>query len=191
MAIQITGNFEPAGDFPLVNAKDVVMPNGTRLSECEGLQGKDGIPEFDLGSMGMSAVTLPQSNSQIAGDMSAIVSALGKGAVKFVIPVSMGGAKIDVTLTMQGFTDGTDYHQCISLLSQYTTFIVLVDVTNSRVQVTVAPVVTALGFPIVSEADNNKIMQIVNGAWAAVPVADSSVKTYVDEYIGSALEGDY
>lgn len=45
--------------------------------------------------------------------------------------------------------------------------------------------------PFVTETDNNKIMQVVNGAWSAVPVADSAVKTYVEDYIGSALEGDY
>lgn len=45
--------------------------------------------------------------------------------------------------------------------------------------------------PAVSSADNNKVMQVVNGVWTAVSVADSSVKTYVEEYIGSALEGDY
>ena len=33
MAIGITGKFEPDGDFPLMDAKDIEMPDGTRLSE--------------------------------------------------------------------------------------------------------------------------------------------------------------
>ena len=49
--------------------------------------------------------------------------------------------------------------------------------------------------PAVSGTDNNKILQVVNGAWSAVKVADSSVKsfveTYVNEYIEDALEGEY
>jgi hypothetical protein len=47
------------------------------------------------------------------------------------------------------------------------------------------------GLPAVSAADNGKILQVVNGAPEFVHVADSSVKTYVDEYINSALEGEY
>lgn len=45
--------------------------------------------------------------------------------------------------------------------------------------------------PVVSTADNGKIMEVVNGKWVKVALADSSVKTYIDDYIGSALEGDY
>lgn len=48
-----------------------------------------------------------------------------------------------------------------------------------------------LGLPEVSEADNGKIFSVVDGKLVLVPVADSSVKTYVDDYINSALEGDY
>lgn len=43
----------------------------------------------------------------------------------------------------------------------------------------------------VTEADNGKIIQVVNGAVAAVAVDDSSVKTFVDNYINEALGGDY
>lgn len=45
--------------------------------------------------------------------------------------------------------------------------------------------------PEVTEEDNDKILQVVNGAWAAVAVADSAVKTYVDDYISEALGGEY
>lgn len=45
--------------------------------------------------------------------------------------------------------------------------------------------------PSVSTADNGKIMEVVNGKWVKVALADSSVKTYIDEYIAEALEGDY
>lgn len=45
--------------------------------------------------------------------------------------------------------------------------------------------------PEVTATDNGKILQVVDGAWKTVALADSSVKTYIDEYINSALEGDY
>jgi hypothetical protein len=45
--------------------------------------------------------------------------------------------------------------------------------------------------PAVSEGDNGKIMQVVNGKVSFVDVKDSAVATYVDEYISSALDGDY
>ena len=45
--------------------------------------------------------------------------------------------------------------------------------------------------PEIDGEDSGKILQVVDGAWAAVPVADSSVKVFVEEYISSALEGDY
>lgn len=45
--------------------------------------------------------------------------------------------------------------------------------------------------PPVTAADNGKILEVVNGVWSAVAIADSSVKTYIDEYLSAALEGDY
>ena len=45
--------------------------------------------------------------------------------------------------------------------------------------------------PEVSAADNGKILEVVNSKWKVLAVKDSSVKTYVDEYISSALGGDY
>lgn len=45
--------------------------------------------------------------------------------------------------------------------------------------------------PAVGATDNDKILQVVNGAWAAVAVADSSIATFVDNYINDALGGDY
>lgn len=45
--------------------------------------------------------------------------------------------------------------------------------------------------PPVTGDDNNQILQIVNGVWEKVAVKDSSVATFIDDYISSALEGDY
>lgn len=47
------------------------------------------------------------------------------------------------------------------------------------------------GLPEVTADDDNKILQVVNGSWAVVALADSAVKTYVDDYINQALGGEY
>lgn len=54
-----------------------------------------------------------------------------------------------------------------------------------------AGVAAGAGLPSVDTDDNGKILQVVDGVWRLVDIADSAVKTYVDEYIGSALDGDY
>lgn len=45
--------------------------------------------------------------------------------------------------------------------------------------------------PDVTADDNDKIMQVVGGAFVLVSLADSAVKTYIDEYINTALGGEY
>lgn len=45
--------------------------------------------------------------------------------------------------------------------------------------------------PKVTADDNGKILQVVDGAWKLVAIADSEVKTYIDSYISEALGGDY
>lgn len=47
------------------------------------------------------------------------------------------------------------------------------------------------GLPAVTTADNDKLLQVVNGKWTVVALKDSSVKTYIDEYISEALGGEY
>ena len=51
----------------------------------------------------------------------------------------------------------------------------------------VAALEGASGLPAVTEDDNEKILQVVDGTWAVVALVDSAVKTYVDDYM-SAIE---
>jgi hypothetical protein len=48
-----------------------------------------------------------------------------------------------------------------------------------------------VSIPPVTENDEGKILSVEDGEYALKEVAESSVKDYVDEYISSALEGDY
>lgn len=45
--------------------------------------------------------------------------------------------------------------------------------------------------PPVTAEDSGKLLQVVEGQWQALAVADSAVAAFVDDYISSALEGDY
>lgn len=47
------------------------------------------------------------------------------------------------------------------------------------------------GLPVVTLEDNNKILQVINGAWDVINIKDSAIAVYIDDYISSALEGDY
>lgn len=159
----------------------------------EGSGGSGGsaeLPVFDLAAMGLAAVTLPTGLSAIQTDTSALLAALVAGSVKFIIPVNMGGATFNVQVNMQGFTGATVY-QCSTLFVLEATFALFVTANAQGIQVMIMPAATAVGFPAATAADNGKIMEVVNGSWTAVAVKDSAVATYVDDYISSALEGDY
>lgn len=45
--------------------------------------------------------------------------------------------------------------------------------------------------PSVTVDDNDKMLQVVNGEYALVTIENSSIKTYIDNYINEALGGDY
>lgn len=47
------------------------------------------------------------------------------------------------------------------------------------------------GLPRVTSEDEGKILQVVGGQWSPAAVADSAVAAYIDDYIRTALEGDY
>ena len=160
----------------------------------EGSGGSGGsaeLPVFDLAAMGLAAVTLPTGLSDMQTDTSALLAALAAGSVTFIIPVNMGGATINVQVNMQGVTDGATFYQCSTLFVLEATFALFVTATAEGIQVMIMPAATAVGFPAATAGDNGKILEVVNGSWAAVEVKDSAVATYVDDYISSALEGDY
>ena len=156
----------------------------------KGEPGESGTaPVFDLGAMGLATMSIP-GNSSLQADTTAIKVALDKGDVKFGIPVSMDGDNFTAYITVQAFTDGSIY-QCSAMVLTNVTLIASVVVRTGYIGVAIQPLESYVGVPTPSTADNGKIMEVVNGELTLVPVAESSVKTFVDEYISSALEGDY
>lgn len=64
MAIQITGKFKPDGDFPLMDAADIEMPDGTRLSDVEF--GSTLVVTLEYGPDGTSPVASHSASEIIA-----------------------------------------------------------------------------------------------------------------------------
>ena len=65
-------------------------------------------------------------------------------------------------------------------------------ITNNVIKPELLPTLSySSSLPEVTDADNGKIMQVVDGVWSKVEAKDSSIATYVDEYLSAALEGDY
>lgn len=181
MAIKLYSGLTPAGDYPLIEAKDVEMPDGTRLSEFKGGSGvpedffvdTDGrilvneeylpeigaaaeIPVFDLAAMGLPAVPLDGGSVQVSTDATALFEALNRGAVTFAIPCNMGGMAMTGYCTAFSFTDGVSMHQCIGAVYLAGFCYVIMNIYTDMISITASP-----------------------------------FNSLVDEYIGNALGGDY
>lgn len=139
MALKLYDTLTPDGDYPLMKAKDVEMPDGTRLSEFKG-GGSAEIPVFDFTSKGMEAVDISGGMTQWGGDTTELFEALNKGAVTFVLPIVMDGVSMAGYCTMHSFTDGASMHQCIGLFYTEADMIYLVVIVMAgAVQVLAAP----------------------------------------------------
>lgn len=73
MALKIYDTFKPQGDYPAVNAEDVLMPDGTRLDELTpAYPVTEGIAEiqpetfYDFGEVSTLAVTLAEVDDGLA-----------------------------------------------------------------------------------------------------------------------------
>lgn len=149
------------------------------------------MPVFDLAAMGLAAVPLAGGSASIAADTAAIRAALDKGSAAFVIPFdAYGMATVQATVAMNGAsTDGA--YQCVAVVSYGELGTLAVNIDAASISVEYHSFQQQTGVPAVTASDNGKVLQVVNGAWSAVAVADSSIATFVDDYINSALEGDY
>lgn len=126
MALNIMQKIKPVGNFPAVDAEDVLMPDGKRLNEFS----IEVDESFDVESKN------PVMNKTITAAMTQALEV-------------MGGIQQNITALQNN------------------------------------------ALPTVTTEDNDKILQVVNGKFEKVSLADSAVKTYIDEYINSALEGEY
>lgn len=110
MAISLIDKIKPKnnGTFALVDAVDVEMPDGKRLSDWKG----GGIGEektFDLTTLGMGAVTMDGATSALQMDTTTIRAALDEGAIKVIVPVAFGEATVPAAVVLSSVSVGGLY----------------------------------------------------------------------------------
>lgn len=69
MALKLYDTLNPSGDFPLVEAKDVKMPDGTRLSELSIEPGIDEETEERIAALEQQDQAFTQAANQLGGQL--------------------------------------------------------------------------------------------------------------------------
>ena len=106
MSVELIDKIKPKnnGTFPLVDAVDVLMPDGSRLSTWQGGDQFE-IPTIDLSGMGLPAIPDDGSTALIGDvDISEIMTALEKGIVKFKVDIESGGEIVPCEVVMTAGT---------------------------------------------------------------------------------------
>ena len=147
-------------------------------------------PVFNLAEIGIATFPLTGGSSSVDTDTTEIRAALEKGAVTFIINVETSGITIPAKVTVTSASLG-DAHSCYGFANLPEPAAIRMQITATRISVELSHLAEAVGIPAVTEADNGKVLQVVDGSIAAVNLEGSSIATYIDDYIGSALEGDY
>ena len=215
MAIELIDTIKPKnnGSFPIVEAEDVLMPDGKRLDEYEFSPSTEGSEEITVtvdilpettydgfllhevfGVFGQSA---PASYALTVGETYTVVwdgtsyTCVAQDA-SVVLPgyIALGNAS-GFGLAGNGepfvIAAGAEEALYASLTDTEAGGAHTVRIYQSRT----TTIQTSSAVPSVSAADNGKIYQVVDGKMAAVSLGDSAVKTYIDDYINEALGGDY
>ena len=159
-------------------------------------------PTFDLIELGMPTIGVDAGFVGISCDTTEMREALDKGAVQFKVKLGelSGEGEYEATILMGSIeteTEGSKFTCSCRVSGSY-----VLDgefSTSSVAELTIvvieggvmAVMSHLLHVPPVDEASNGKILQVVDGEWTVVTVADSSIKTYIDDYINEALGGDY
>lgn len=167
----------PAGDYVMSDEDFQEVVNMVLSAEKIAQIQQDIADLKNTGAKSTMVVTLNYvSNGTVAShSASEIIAHLKSGGSVFL-------ADGNNIATLYGVYDtNVTFLRCDNF-GERTTYAILEDKTCQKI---------IMGQETVSEKDNGKVMQVVNGKVVTVDVKDSSIATYIDEYINSALEGEY
>lgn len=111
MSIELIDKIKPKnnGSFPLVEAHDIQMPDGSRLDTWEG---KGTIPYFDLVELGLPDVPVEGGEKvTVQTDATGMIEALFEGAVRFRVNLYYRSLTLKLVFTLHDISspDGTSY----------------------------------------------------------------------------------
>lgn len=150
------------------------------------------IPTFDLVEMGLPAVPMDGTTTQFEMDTTEIMLALDKGAIKAIVNFLFGEETLPVAMVLNNISvSGAGTYICSFAFDiEGAPMIFNLYVTEGAV-IAYFTILPMNALPEVTTDDNDKILCVKEGAWSAVTVAESPIKTYIDNYINEALGGDY
>lgn len=213
MALKIYDTLVPQGDYPAVKAENVEMPDGTKLSDLEmvpyigangnwwvgdtdtgvqaqgpqgeaGAQGEQG-PQGETGAQGTAGADGAdgQDGKDGADGADGLTPYIGENGNWWIgetdTGVAAGGNASNITVDADLSETSENPVQNKVITAQ------IHDINDDM------RTMSEMLLPEVTTDDNDKILQVVNGVWTVVALADSAVATYVDDYINEALGGEY
>lgn len=164
MAINITGKFKPQGSFALMDAADVEMPDGSRLSDLD--IGSLNVVTYDLVEMGLPNIVCNGDALQVEMDTTEIMEVFATSIITLNLTIEYGGLVFpDVKAT---FLPNSSVAM-VNLLTS--TCFVSVYLSEGKIMIGAE---LSRELPVVSETDNGKFLRVVDGAWAAEALQDVS-----------------
>ena len=130
-------------------------------------------PVFNLVEMGLPAVSLDGSFSELEIDTTEVQTAIAKGPVAFVIPFTIGDISSSITAVVNGVGAEGQY-QCITIVPIIYLHAFVLEVYPEGLTAYFVPFSEGIGIPTPTEEDNGKFLRVVDGAWAAVSLTDVS-----------------
>ena len=144
MSIRLADTLEPGnGKIPVAFAKDIQMPDGTRLSDYE-FSGNTDVPMFDLGGLGIAPIPFSGGSAAVETDTAEIVQAATAGVVRFSVPFSIGTIQTAALVTCTSCIVTAMSFLCSATIVTNAPFHVGIEIYSDGVRVTLIPMASLI-----------------------------------------------